>query len=161
VDFYWYHFLRFCLEVGVGVKINLNCRRVVGHEVWGLFIPIHPWDLDIADSLTILVGKNKLFRLILAEVIDSGNDCVGHGYGIPAAPHNLFHGLQGHEFKTALHVATGAKADRTLHVRELAVLGLVLFVLRGPGNTAQVVGADDGFWADGVQNASFYWEVIQ
>jgi hypothetical protein len=98
MNFYWYRFLGFSLEVGVGVKNNLNCRCIVGRKLWGLFISIHSWDLGIADSLTVVVGKNELFGLILAKVIDSGNDCVGHGYGIPTAPHNMFHGLQGHEF---------------------------------------------------------------
>jgi hypothetical protein len=138
--------------------------------VWGVVIAaIHSWELNIANEATAPGCEDELLGFVFAEFVYSGDDCVGHMDNIPTAPHNLFHGLEAHEFVASLHIATRAKADCPLRARELTVTRLVLFMdlaILAKLKTQmlfvmQRFFGHDCLWTDRVRYSSLNGEVIQ
>ncbi len=84
--------------------------------------------LNVTNEATFAVGKNELFRLVLAKFIDSINDELGHWDNVPGSSgYSLARG-KAHKLEATLDVATGTKTDGSLCAWRLAIAGGVFFM---------------------------------
>jgi hypothetical protein len=161
----------FCLVIRCNLEVNFfDCACMVDFLVWGLiFIPSHSWELDVTDEATAPVSDDKLFWFVLAEFIDSGDNCVGHGNFIPAASDNFLHGMQAHKLASALDIAAGPWTNGALRARQWAVpWSIFLANLATLANletqmllAVQSLARHNRFRTDSIQNTALCWEVIQ
>ena len=89
---------------------------------------IHSRDFDVADWMSVSVGKNQLLGLVASESVELSDHCIRHWDKIPTAPNNFIFCVERHKFKAAMHVSTGPKLNGALFSRVLTIARSIFLV---------------------------------
>jgi hypothetical protein len=69
----------------------------------------------------MLIGKNEMLLLVLAQLINSIDYCIGHWECIPTVLSDSLSCIQSHKAETALDVTGGSKRNSSLCMGKLTV----------------------------------------
>jgi hypothetical protein len=125
--------------------------------------------VGVTNEVAVAIGEGELGWLIAAQCVDSGDDVIGSGNGVPAYTDDFLTGAQSHELESSLQVSTRAKRDSTFSAGDLTVACGIFFVhLAVLANLeAQMpllvkrLPRENGFATKGSRNSSLHREEIE